>query len=59
VPTGVLVSLGSDVAIRRFAERDHHVVHWSELDRGGHFFALEQPELFVADLREFFGGLTE
>jgi epoxide hydrolase len=56
-PTGVLVSLGSDVAIRRFAERDHNVVHWSEYDRGGHFFALEQPELYVADLREFFGAL--
>jgi epoxide hydrolase len=57
-PTGVLVSLGSDVAIRRFAEREHNVVHWAEYDRGGHFFALEQPELYVADLREFFGALT-
>jgi pimeloyl-ACP methyl ester carboxylesterase len=52
-PTGVLASLGSDVAIRRFAERDHNVVHWSEFDRGGHFFALEQPELFVGDVRKF------
>jgi epoxide hydrolase len=57
-PTGVLVSLGSDVAIRRFAERDHNVVHWSEFDRGGHFFALEQPELFVGDVRKFFGALS-
>jgi pimeloyl-ACP methyl ester carboxylesterase len=57
-PTGVLVSLGSDVAIRRFAEREHNVVHWSEFDRGGHFFALEQPELFVGDVRKFFGALS-
>ncbi|WP_436970861.1 epoxide hydrolase family protein [Micromonospora coxensis] len=57
VPTGVLVATARDVTVRRFAERDHHVVHWSEYDRGGHFFALEQPDLFVADLRRFFGGL--
>jgi hypothetical protein len=40
VPTGVLVS-AHDVTIRRWAERDHNVVHWSELDRGGHFLAME------------------
>lgn len=43
-----------DVTIRRFAERDHNVVHWTEYDKGGHFFAMEQPELFVADVRAFF-----
>ena len=26
-------------------------MHWAEPDRGGHFGAWEQPELFVADLR--------
>jgi epoxide hydrolase len=57
VPTGVLVSLTQDVAIRRFAERDHNVVHWSEFERGGHFFALEEPRQFVADVREFFRRL--
>ncbi|MER5456105.1 epoxide hydrolase family protein [Micromonospora sp. NPDC002389] len=57
VPTGVLVSRSRDVTIRRLAERDHHVVHWAEYDTGGHFFALEQPDLFVADLRTFFGAL--
>jgi epoxide hydrolase len=55
VPIGVLVSLTRDMAIRRFAERDHNIVHWRESERGGHFFALEQPQLFVEDLREFFG----
>jgi pimeloyl-ACP methyl ester carboxylesterase len=29
--------------------------YWNELDRGGHFAAFEQPELFVAELRAFFG----
>jgi len=54
VPTGVLVSQTQDVTIRCLAERDHNVVHWSEFERGGHFFALEQPEQFAADVREFF-----
>ena len=27
--------------------------HWSEFDRGGHFAAMEQPELFVKDVRAF------
>jgi pimeloyl-ACP methyl ester carboxylesterase len=54
VPTGVAVALNGDVAIRRLAERDHNVVRWTELDQGGHFLAMEQPELFTDDLRAFF-----
>jgi len=57
VPTGVLVSKSKDVAIRPLAEREHNVVHWTETERGGHFMALEQPELFAADVRKFFTGL--
>jgi epoxide hydrolase len=57
VPTGVWVSLTQDVAIRRFAEREHNVVHWTESQRGGHFAAMEVPELLVADIRTFFRGL--
>ncbi|MDP9863953.1 MULTISPECIES: epoxide hydrolase family protein [Streptosporangium] len=57
VPTGVAVALGTDVAIRRFAERDSNVVHWTEFERGGNFLSLEQPELLVGDVREFFGKL--
>lgn len=53
VPTGVLVST-RDITIRRFAEREHNVVHWSEYDQGGHFFATEQPHLFANDVRAFF-----
>lgn len=53
VPTGVLVST-HDATIRRWAERDHNVVHWAELDRGGHFLALEAPDLLIDDVREFF-----
>lgn len=53
VPTAVLVSR-HDVTIRRWAERDHRVVRWTELDRGGHFLAMEAPDLLVADVRGFF-----
>jgi len=54
-PLGVAVfPHGPFVPIRRFAERDFDtIVHWSEFDRGGNFAALEQPELYVGDLRAF------
>ena len=57
VPTGVAVSLTQDVAVRRLAERDHNVVHWSEFDRGGHFPAMEVPDLLADDIRAFFAEL--
>ena len=59
VPTGVAVSLTQDVAIRKLAERDHNVVHWSEFDRGGHFAAMEAPGFLVGDVRAFFRTLAE
>jgi pimeloyl-ACP methyl ester carboxylesterase len=40
---------------RRWAQkRFPDIRHWNELDRGGHFAAFEQPELFVDELRCFF-----
>jgi pimeloyl-ACP methyl ester carboxylesterase len=53
VPTGVAV-FAEDVSIRRYAEEANTIVHWSEFDRGGHFAALEAPDLLVADIRAFF-----
>lgn len=53
VPTGVLVS-AHDVTVRPWAERDHNVVHWTELGKGGHFLAMEAPDLLVGDVRAFF-----
>ncbi|WP_030546559.1 epoxide hydrolase family protein [Streptomyces albus] len=52
-PTGVAVFPG-DLGIRRIAERENNVVHWSEFDRGGHFAAMEAPDLLIGDLRAFF-----
>ena len=56
VPSGVAVFPG-DPGVRRIAERDHHVVHWSEFDQGGHFPAMEVPDLLVGDVRRFFRAL--
>ncbi len=54
VPTGVAVSLTQDVTIRRWAARENNIVHWTELAHGGHFPALEVPEVLVSDVRKFF-----
>jgi pimeloyl-ACP methyl ester carboxylesterase len=55
VPTGV--ARYPEEAILRFprawVERQYHVTHWAEMPRGGHFAAMEQPDLFVQDLRAF------
>jgi pimeloyl-ACP methyl ester carboxylesterase len=45
------------VTVRRFADQVHNVVHWSEFDRGGHFAALEAPDLLGADVQDFFRAL--
>src|SRR5919199_2024991 len=53
VPTGVAV-FPDDFSIRRLVEREHTIVHWAEFDRGGHFAAVEAPDLLVGDVRTFF-----
>jgi microsomal epoxide hydrolase len=42
---------------RRWAERFFDVQRWTEMPEGGHFAALETPELLVNDIREFFRPL--
>jgi microsomal epoxide hydrolase len=44
-------------ARRRWAEADNNIVRWTEFEQGGHFAALEQPDLLVTDIREFFSPL--
>jgi epoxide hydrolase len=57
-PTGVAVFKDDFQTIRVFAERDNsNIVHWSRFEEGGHFAALERPELVVGDIRAFFAGL--
>jgi epoxide hydrolase len=54
-PTGVAV-FPREIApsVRRLAELSNNIVHWSEFDRGGHFAAMEEPDLLVGDIWEFF-----
>lgn len=53
--TGVAVFKDDFQTIRVFAERDNaQIVHWSRFDEGGHFAALERPDLVVGDIRTFF-----
>lgn len=44
---------------REWAERNVNLKRWIKMPTGGHFAALEEPELFVNDLREFFREFRE
>jgi epoxide hydrolase len=56
VPTGCSIFPKETIRpSRRWVEkRFTDIRHFNELDRGGHFAAFEQPELFVEELRSFF-----
>ncbi|MDQ3157348.1 MAG: epoxide hydrolase [Actinomycetota bacterium] len=59
-PTGVAVFADDFQTIRVFAERDNsNIVHWSSFEAGGHYAALEAPEVLAADIRTFFATLRE
>ncbi len=55
VPTGV-ASFPKEIikAPRSWCEAAYTITHWTDMPRGGHFAAFEQPELFVEDVRAFF-----
>jgi len=59
LPVGVTVFPGEIYrAPRSWAERNYHnLMYWNEVDRGGHFAAWEQPELFSAEVRAAFRTL--
>jgi epoxide hydrolase len=55
-PTGFAV-FGRDSVSRRLMDPEKRIEHWTELDRGGHFPAMEVPELLTEDIRSFFRPL--
>ncbi|MCF2532345.1 epoxide hydrolase family protein [Yinghuangia soli] len=59
VPTGHAHFPGEQLGTpsRRWAERLYNVAHWTEMPSGGHFAAMEEPELLVEDIRAFFRPL--
>jgi pimeloyl-ACP methyl ester carboxylesterase len=54
VPAAVALFPADAPFPREWAERNVNLKRWTKMPRGGHFAALEEPELFVSDLREFF-----
>jgi hypothetical protein len=53
VPQGMAM-FNADPILRRVLDPEHTLAHWSEFDRGGHFSAMEAPDLLVDDVRTFF-----
>ena len=39
---------------RRWIEQQYNLTHWTEMPRGGHFAAMEEPALYCDDVRSFF-----
>jgi microsomal epoxide hydrolase len=62
-PEGMRVEVPTAVALfpaellswppRSYVERVYNISRWTEMPRGGHFAALEQPDLLVEDIRAF------
>jgi hypothetical protein len=47
----------TSVRARSLGERAFNIQRWTEMERGGHFAALEAPELLSADVAAFFRSL--
>ena len=60
-PTAISMFLGEQVRLsRRWAEqRFANLIHFNELEHGGHFAAMEQPALFTSELRASFRKLRQ
>ena len=55
VPTGAAVFPAELFILpRAWAEAAYDLRHWTVMEEGGHFAALEKPELYINDVREFF-----
>jgi pimeloyl-ACP methyl ester carboxylesterase/GNAT superfamily N-acetyltransferase len=60
VPTGYAVYPGEMLQTpRAWAAARYNLVHYAVHDRGGHFAAFEQPQLFAADLTQYADVLVE
>jgi pimeloyl-ACP methyl ester carboxylesterase len=60
VPTGFAAFPKEMTALeppRASLERDYNLTHYTKMPRGGHFACFEQPQLLVADVRDFFRTL--
>jgi len=57
VPTGIAEFPAEPyIAPRSWLEATYTIQHYTVMDRGGHFAAMEQPQLLLEDIRRFFGA---
>lgn len=42
---------------RSWAERGYRITRWTDMATGGHFAAMEEPDLFITDLRDWAASL--
>jgi microsomal epoxide hydrolase len=60
VPVGVAVFPREILrAPRAWADASYNIQQWNRFDRGGHFAALEEPDLLIEDVRAFFRPLRK
>jgi pimeloyl-ACP methyl ester carboxylesterase len=58
VPVGIArFPLEEPFPPRRYIERGYNIQHWTDMPTGGHFAAMEQPELLAEDISAFFRKL--
>jgi pimeloyl-ACP methyl ester carboxylesterase len=59
-PTGIVVFDNDIIGMpRRWAERYCNLKRWRQVGHGGHFGAMEKPDIMIEELREFFRPLRE
>ena len=60
VPTGIakFPKEMSEWPPRSYIDRIFNVTHIAEMPKGGHFAALEQPDLLIEDIKKFVRGLN-
>lgn len=60
VPTaGAIFPMEIYLTPKLWAEQSYNIVRWTEMPQGGHFAALEEPELLLTDIRAFFRQIKQ
>ena len=57
-PTGVALFKDIPKPKREWANAHYNICHWNVMPSGGHFAALEEPQLLANDIRQFFTNLA-
>jgi len=58
IPVGIVrFPLEEPFPIRKYIERSYNVQHWADMPAGGHFAAMEKPELLAQDIKAFFSKI--